>query len=213
MGSPFVPFDGYAHTPVIAALSSGVLAVEPYNFSTGAVGLTFLAPLLAVLPGWVLFIGRVRRLKFRAIFGGWVTDKFTLREAHRNNGISEAEHRLKLFVLPTILTPIGLLMLGLGPYYGAHWIVYVLGAFTVNVAGPLATLLCLTYAFDSYHSIHPRNPSGVQAAAQQTAPYLLSVIFLAMVVTFGFVSRPCPASATLLTFRTMSSPLGHSSGV
>lgn len=177
---------------VIAALTSGVLAVEPYNFSTGAVGLTFLAPFLAVLPGYATPITshdhHGAALIRRAIFGGWITDKFTIREAKRNGGISEAEHRLKLFLLPTILTPIGLLMIGLGPYYGAHWIVYVLGAFTVNIAGPLATLLSLTYAFITYHSIHPRETSGVKAAAQQTAPYLLSVVFLAMVVTFGFVS-------------------------
>ncbi|KAK8858396.1 hypothetical protein IAR55_002623 [Kwoniella newhampshirensis] len=157
---------------LIAAISSGILATDPYNFSTSQVGLSFISPFLSAIPG--------------AVLGGWIADKFALRQAHLNHGIAEAEHKLKLYLIPSILTPIGLLMMGLGPYYGAHWIVYVLGCAIVNLVGPLATILTVTYAFDTYHSIRPQDENGVQASAQDTAPYLLTTIMLAMLFTFGF---------------------------
>lgn len=66
--------------------------------------------------------------------------------------------------------------------------VFVAGEFVLTVAGPLATLLCLTYAFDSFHSMHPREKEGPRADVQQAAPYLLSLIVFGMCMTFGFVS-------------------------
>lgn len=123
------------------------------------------------------------------MLGGFFTDKYTLHQARKNNGISEAEHKLKLFIFPAILTPIGLLMIGLGPYYNAHWMVFVVGEWILNLAGPLATLLVLTYAFDTYHAIQPRDRTGVHAAVQDCAPYLLAIIVIGMIVTFAFVGR------------------------
>ncbi|WRT67561.1 uncharacterized protein IL334_004533 [Kwoniella shivajii] len=157
---------------LIAAISSGILAAPPYNFSTSAVGLTFLSPFLSAIPG--------------SVYGGYITDKFVLRQAKKNHGIAEAEHKLKLYIIPAALCPIGLLMMGLGPYYGAHWIVYVLGCAIVNLIGPLATILTVSYVFDCYHPIRPKTEHGVQACAQDMAPYLLSTVLLAMVFTFGF---------------------------
>lgn len=119
------------------ALSSGMLSAEPYNFKPDMVGLTFLSPLLAIVPG--------------AVFGGWLVDWYTIRQARKNDGVSEPEHKIKLMIIPTVLAPFGLLMIGLGPFYGAHWAVFVVGEFVLTVSGPLATLLSLTYAFDSYH--------------------------------------------------------------
>lgn len=66
--------------------------------------------------------------------------------------------------------------------------VFVAGEFVLTVAGPLATLLSLVYAFDAFHSIHPDEKEGPRAEVQQAAPYLLSLIVLAMCMTFGFVS-------------------------
>ncbi|WVQ73911.1 hypothetical protein IAR50_003492 [Cryptococcus sp. DSM 104548] len=157
---------------LIAAISSGILAEEPYNFSTSQVGLSFLSPFISAIPG--------------SVFGGLLADQFVLRQARRNSGIAEAEHKLLLYIIPTILTPLGLLMMGLGPYYGAHWMVYIMGCFIVNLVGPLATILTVAYAFDCFHPIRPRDEHGVQACAQDAAPYLLSIILLAMCFTFGF---------------------------
>ncbi|TYJ57768.1 hypothetical protein B9479_001622 [Cryptococcus floricola] len=157
---------------LIAGTSSGILADDPYNFSTSQVGLSFLSPLISAIPG--------------AVSGGLLADKFVLRQARSNSGIAEAEHKLKLYIIPTVLAPIGLLMMGLGPYYGAHWIVYILGCFILNLVGPLATILTVAYAFDCFHPIRPRDEHGVQACAQDAAPYLLSIMLLAMCFTFGF---------------------------
>lgn len=121
-----------------------------------------------------------------AIIGGIITDWFTIRQAKKNHGISEAETKLRLMIIPTVLTPFGLLMMGLGPYYGAHWMVYVAGEFVLTMAGPLASLLSMVYAFDSFHEIHPSNPHGVQAEVQNCAPYVQSLIAFAMVLTFAF---------------------------
>lgn len=47
--------------------------------------------------------------------------------AQRNGGVSDPEHKLWLMAPIFIGVPGGFLMMGLGPYYGAHWIVYTLG--------------------------------------------------------------------------------------
>lgn len=158
----------------MVALSSGVLSVEPYNMAPNMVGLTFVSPLIAIIPG--------------AVAGGYIVDKYTIWQARKNHGISEPEHKLKLMIFPTILAPFGLLMIGLGPYYGAHWIVFVLGEFVLTISGPLATLLSLTYAFDSFHSLEPdeHNRHGPQAETQHCGPYVQAVIVMALTITFAF---------------------------
>lgn len=79
-------------------------------------------------------------------------------------------------------------MIGLGPYYKAHWMVFVVGEFVLSICGPLAALLALTYAFDSFHAIQPEKSTGPQAEVQDTAPYLLSLMAICMTLTFAFVS-------------------------
>jgi MFS family permease len=164
-----------ANIPVVGALTSGVLSADPYNFSSGSIGLTFLGPLIGCVIG--------------AIAGGWIVDRHALRQARKHGGVSEPEYKLKLFLIPGVLLPIAQLMVGLGPYYGAHWSVFVLGELLSNLGGPLATLLVIVYAFDSFHSIDPDDASGVRASAQDAAPYMMALIFLGMCVTFAFVSR------------------------
>lgn len=121
-----------------------------------------------------------------ALASGWISDKLGLWMAHRNGGLSEPEHKLWL-VLPLIfLNPLGLLMMGLGPYYGAHWIVYVLGATILNVTGPLGTIMSLNYLFDCYHGL--KTP-GSQPGQSEAAPYMISFLVPSMLMAFGFVSR------------------------
>jgi len=92
-----------------------------------------------------------------------------MRQAKRAGGTLEPEMRLKLFWIPSILIVGGLLMMGLGPYYEAHWIVFVLGMGVLNMAGPFATVLILNYAFDAYHPINPKNQYGPQAVTHQVS--------------------------------------------
>ena len=128
-----------------------------------------------------------------SVLSGFVADRYTLRKARKNHGISEAEHKLDLFIVSGICTPIGLLMMGLGPYYEAHWMVYVTGAFILNVAGPLASTLSVAYLFDCFHSLKPTHNGIVQAKVQGCAPYIVSNIFITMCFSFGFVSRFPPS--------------------
>lgn len=157
----------------MVALSSGTLSVEPYNFKPEMVGLSFLSPLIAIIPG--------------AVVGGMVVDWFTIRQARKNYGVSEPEHKLKLMILPTIIAPFGLLMIGLGPYYGASPWVFIMGEFVLTISGPLATLLSITYAFDSFHSLEPENKHGPQAETQRCGPYVQAIIAMALTITFAFV--------------------------
>lgn len=132
-----------------------------------------------------------------AVLGGHIADRFTIRQARKNGGISEAEHKLKLLIVPTALAPFALLMLGLGPYYEAHAMVFIAGMFVLSLIGPLAALLCLMYAFDTFHAMQPDSREGPQDEVQQCAPYLLAIIALCMIMTFGFVSRPSCSTSHL----------------
>jgi hypothetical protein len=105
----------------------------------------------------------------RAVFGGYISDVYCMRQAKRAGGTLEPEMRLKLFWIPSILIVGGLLMMGFGPYYEAHWIVFVLGMGVLNMAGPFATVLILNYAFDAYHPIVPKNHYGPQAVTHQVS--------------------------------------------
>jgi MFS family permease len=169
----------------MAAMSSGVLGAPPYNLAPNSIGLTFISPFIAIVPG--------------ALLAGWVCDRWTIRCARQNGGVSEPEDKLKLMIVPTILSPIGLVIMSLGVAYEAHWMVFVAGEFVLTIAGPMATLLSLTYAFDSFHSLHPAEEDGPRAEVQQAGPYVLSLILFGMCMTFGFVSRLGPSRELELT--------------
>jgi hypothetical protein len=83
-------------------------------------------------------------------------------------------------------------MTGLGPYYSAHWSVYVIGETLTGLGGPLATLLVLAYGFDAFHTIDPEDPSPVKVAAQDNAPYIIAIIFIGMCVTLAMVGHHSP---------------------
>ncbi|KAJ9121226.1 hypothetical protein QFC24_004901 [Naganishia onofrii] len=128
----------------------------------------------------------IKMTKPCAIFGGWLTDWHSMRLAKKANGIFEPEMRCQLLWLPSITTPIGLLMMGLGPHYEAHWIVFVLGMGIVNIGGPFATMIILNYAFDCYHGMTPPSNNKAQAINHQSAPYIIASMIIAMSVAFGY---------------------------
>lgn len=172
------------------SLVSGILAEPPYSFSTSQIGLSFLSPFISAIPG--------------AAFRGYFTDSFVvLRQAKKNRGIAKAEHKLKLYIIPTILTPIGLLMIGLGPYYGAHWIVYILGCFIVNLVGPLAAILtdlCIQL-LPSYQTERRTWFSGMcsRCGAVLAFHYLISDVFYVWFCRFFFESVGEHVTANVLS--------------
>lgn len=122
-----------------------------------------------------------------------------MKLAKKANGIFEPEMRLQLLLIPSIITPIALLMMGLGPYYQAHWIVFVLGLGLINIAGPLATVIVLNYAFDCYHGMAPTGSNKqAQLINHKSAPYLVASMIIAMSMAFGYVSTMFAYAVSLL---------------
>jgi hypothetical protein len=121
-----------------------------------------------------------------------------MRLAKKANGIYEPEMRLQLLVIPSVLTPIALILMGMGPHYGAHWIVFVLGTGLINVAGPLATIIILNYAFDCYHGMAPTDADKkAQLINHKSAPYIVASMIIAMSMAFGYVSHVVEAHAKI----------------
>lgn len=85
---------------ILISIQSTYLFLPPYNFSASSVGLMNLAP----------FIGTV--LAF--FFGGYLNDKCIMWLSRRNGGIYEPEMRLWLALPMAVVTPAGILMLGVG---------------------------------------------------------------------------------------------------
>lgn len=157
-------------------MASAILSSPPYNFTPDHVGLSYISPIVVCIPSTVL--------------AGWAGDRLTILMARRNKGISEPEHKLLLLIPLTILVPGGLLMMGLGAWFQAHWIVYVIGQGIVMGIGPVGALIPLNYLFDAFHSIKPAKVDGKSSydAEQQSAPYLVAMLILSSLITFGVVS-------------------------
>lgn len=156
----------------VNGMASSILSSPPYNFSTQAVGLSYISCLIGCIPG--------------SLFAGWTADKLTVSMARRHGGISEPEDKLLLLLPLVVLCPAGLLMMGLGPYYNAHWIVYVIGQGVVIACGPVGVLVAINYVFDCFHSIKPVSNQGMGYQAEQSgAPYLISLLVPTMVISFG----------------------------
>lgn len=154
---------------------SAILSSPPYNFAPNNVGLSYISPIIVTIPSTIL--------------SGWLGDKLTISMARRNGGISEPEHKLLLLLPLTILVPAGILMMGLGPWFQAHWIVYIIGWGIVMGMGPIGALIPLNYLFDCFHSIKPSRKNGSHYQAEQTgAPYIIAMLIPSSLTTFGVVS-------------------------
>lgn len=87
---------------VLNATASVILGGTPYHFSSGIVGLSYLACFFGVIAG--------------SLFTGYVSDWMTLKITRRNGGVFEPEQRLWGFALTTIVLPACLLLWGVGEY-------------------------------------------------------------------------------------------------
>lgn len=121
------------------ATTSYVLSNNPYNFPASMVGLCYLSPCVMVL----IF----------SFYGGYISDKFRIMLAKRNNGISEPEHRLWILVAYLVLCPPALILWGVGADKGIHWFPIVFGMGLVKGLGTLTSISALNYVVDSYREI------------------------------------------------------------
>ena len=92
---------------VLNATASIIFSAPPYNFSPGIVGTTYVSCLIGVAFGF--------------IFTGQMSDWLAIKIARRNNGIMEAEHRLRLFAASSVIVPFALILWGLGAAHEVHW--------------------------------------------------------------------------------------------
>ena len=102
-------------------------------------GLTYLAELIGTyLAGYC---------------AGKLADLLSIRLARRNGGIMEPEFRLWLFATGCIITPFGLLLVGVGYAHSLSWVALVFGMGMIGFVGPAAGSLVVSYIVDCYREI------------------------------------------------------------
>ncbi|CAK7222454.1 hypothetical protein SBRCBS47491_004870 [Sporothrix bragantina] len=142
---PVVLFAGFEYgialvwAVVTGSTASEILGAPPYNFSASMVGLSNVAGLLGALVG--------------SLFGGQITDAFTLRMVRRNGGVFEPEMRLWLFTVPMIIIPASILLYGVGAAHGVHWIGILIGNAALSAANTAAVPLSINYLVDTYRDM------------------------------------------------------------
>ncbi|KKY16779.1 putative mfs transporter [Diplodia seriata] len=123
---------------VLNATASLILG-GTYGFSASMVGLSYVSPLVGVaIASW---------------YTGVLGDRFVLRQARRNGGVLEAEHRLWLFVPSLLFIPGGLLLWGVGASQGVHWFGCVFAAGVIALTNTIGLQLSVAYCIDSYRAL------------------------------------------------------------
>ncbi|KAK8017864.1 MFS transporter [Apiospora rasikravindrae] len=142
---PVVFYSGFSYGTyliyfnILNATTSIILGGPPYSFSPSMVGLTYISPVIGTIAA--------------AAFTGAFSDRFIIRLARRNNGISEPEHRLWLFAISTLVVPSSLIMWGVGAAHHVHWfgLVFAMGA--LAYASTTGVTLSVSYLVDTYRDI------------------------------------------------------------
>ncbi|TGO08447.1 hypothetical protein BTUL_0209g00180 [Botrytis tulipae] len=88
-----------------------------------------------------------------ALWAGPVGDKLLIRLARRNQGRSEPEHRLWLFVLTPIFCPVGLILWGVGAAHSVHWFGLIFAMFILSASITIAIPVSCNYAIDTYQQL------------------------------------------------------------
>lgn len=89
----------------------------------------------------------------RGYYSGKVGRILTVSLARRNNGISEPEHTLWLFVGSMILVPFAMILYGLGVTHHIHWFGLVFSQFLLAMSNGLCVSAALNYAISSYREL------------------------------------------------------------
>ncbi|KIW06700.1 uncharacterized protein PV09_02400 [Verruconis gallopava] len=109
------------------------------------------------------------------IWGGYCSDLFVRWMAKRNGGIAEAEHRLWFMFPAAIISPIGLILFGVGTNNGWSWPVPYVGLGFIGFGWGCAGDLSMAYLMDCYPDMVLEGMVGV-AVINNT---------IAMIFTFG----------------------------
>ena len=108
----------------------------PYNYTDAAVGIMNVPCLIGAVIG--------------CFWGGYLSDKFVIWKAKRNNGIREAEHRLWMMFPVAILSPAGMFLFGIGSNDTWSWPVPYIGLGLIGFGWGCAGDLSMSYLMDAY---------------------------------------------------------------
>ncbi|OJJ08760.1 hypothetical protein ASPVEDRAFT_879616 [Aspergillus versicolor CBS 583.65] len=143
---------------VVNATLSLFFGSSPYNFAPSIVGLTYIAEIIgSYLAGFC---------------AGKLADKLSILLTRRNGGIMEPEFRLWCFVGGCIVTPLGLLLFGVGYAHELSWVALVFGMGMVGFVSPAAGSLAVSYVVDCYHELR--------------GEALITVVIIRNTINFGF---------------------------
>ncbi|KAI4090225.1 MAG: hypothetical protein L6R37_007924 [Teloschistes peruensis] len=146
------PFKLLIFSPIVLALSTFMAVVygylyllfttitevfeSTYNFSSGAVGLTYLGIGIGSFCGLFIF--------------GFASDRIVRYLSKKNNGEMKPEYRLPPMIPGAFIVPIGLLIYGWTAEKHTHWIAPIVGTGCVGL-GLLATFMPVsTYLIDAF---------------------------------------------------------------
>ncbi|OTA86368.1 hypothetical protein M434DRAFT_82144 [Hypoxylon sp. CO27-5] len=142
---PVVFYSGFSYGTylvyfnILNATSSIILGGPPYNFRPSLVGLSYISCVIGVVAA--------------AAFTGVFSDRFIIRLARRNNGVSEPEHRLWLFAVSALVIPSSLILWGVGAAHHVHWFGLVFAMGTTAFANTMGITLSVSYLIDTYRDI------------------------------------------------------------
>ncbi|KUI63316.1 hypothetical protein VM1G_11063 [Cytospora mali] len=149
------PFKGFLYPPVVYAglmygannlvwsgtqnATAGTVYTTMYGWTTADVAAAYAAGVVGTMIGGY-YSGKVGRM-------------LTIKLARRNNGISEPEHTLYLFIGSMILVPFSMILYGLGVQNHIHWFGLVFSQFLLAMSNALCVSAALNYAISSYREL------------------------------------------------------------
>lgn len=117
---------------------SEILTEPPYNWSTTATGLVFLAALVENFVGWAT---------------GVLSDHIVIRLARRNHGIKEPEMRLWTLCFSFVYAAVGYMLYGWGAQYEMHWMTIAFGVGCMIAHQVSACSIATAYAMECFSNI------------------------------------------------------------
>ncbi|KAK1998317.1 major facilitator superfamily transporter [Colletotrichum falcatum] len=133
----------------------------PWNYSGAQVGNMNLPTLIGSLVG--------------CVYGGYGSDRFMMWMTKRNSGIMEAEFRLYLMALCTVVFPAGMWIFGIGSARGWDWPLPYVGLGFIGFGYGCAGDLSLSYLADSFPDMVLEGMVGV-AVINNTLAMLFTFI-------------------------------------
>jgi MFS family permease len=157
---------------------------------------------------WYYTDGEVGNMNIPSVIGavigccvaGWGSDWFMLWYTRRRGGIMEAESRLWLMILPTIIFPTGMFLFGIGSGKGWAWPAPYVGLGFIGFGYGCAGDLSMAYLVDAYPEMVLEGMVGV-AVINNTIGMIFSFVTSPWMdadgVTYTFVAAGILAFAAL----------------